>query len=103
MSDSIKTTYRTEFRTEFSGIGRYRTEYRTEFPRIGRVLTVELWSDDVATIKISSDNAKLLLLKKFTDYNEAMNYYSEQLNNLESAEEYETMRYAFKMLDSMEG
>lgn len=86
MSDSIKTTY------------------RTEFPRIGRVLTVEVGYDEVATIKISrSDNAKLLLLKKFSDYNEAMNYYSEQLNNLESAEEYETMRYAFKILDSMEG
>ena len=89
MSDSIKTTY--------------RTEYRTEFPRIGRVLSVEVGSDEVATIKISrSDNAKLLRLEKFSDYNEAMNYYSEQLNNLESAEEYETMRYAFKMLDSME-
>ena len=89
MSESIKTTY--------------RTEYRTEFPRIGRVLTVEIGSDDVATIKISrTDNAKLLRLKKFSDYNEAMNDYSEQLNNLESAEEYETMRYAFKMLDSME-
>ena len=57
MSDSIKTTY------------------RTEFPRIGRVLTVEVVCDDVATIKISrSDNAKLLSLKKFSDYNEAMNY-----------------------------
>lgn len=88
MSDSIKTTY--------------RTEYRTEFLIIGRVLTVEVGCDEVATIKISrSDNAKLLSLKKFSDYNEAMNYYSEQLSNLESAEEYETMRYAFKMLDSM--
>ena len=90
MSDSIKTTY--------------RTEYRTEFPRIGRVLTVEVGYDEVATIKISrSDNAKLLRLKKFYGYNDAMNYYSEQLNNLESAEEYETMRYAFKMLDFAEG
>lgn len=89
MSDSIKTPY--------------RTEYRTEFPRIGRVLTVEVGSMMDATIKISrSDNADLLILKKFSDYNDAMNYYSEQLNNLESAEEYETMRYAFKMLDSME-
>ena len=88
MSDSIKTTY--------------RAEYRTEFTRIGRVLSLEVGSDEVATIKISrSDNAKLLRLEKFSDYNEAMNYYSEQLNNLESAEEYETMRYAFKMLDSM--
>ena len=67
MSDSIKTTYRAEYRTKIS----------------------------------RSDNAKLLKLKKFSDYNEAMNYYSEQLNNLESAEEYETMRYAFKMLDSV--
>lgn len=88
MSDSIKTTY--------------RTVYRTEFPRIGRVLTVEVLSDEVAIIKISrSDNAKLLSLNKFSDYNDAMNYYIEQLRNLESEEEYETMRYAFKMLDSM--
>ena len=90
MSDSIKTTY--------------RSEYRTEFPIIGRVLTVEVGSDEVATVKISrSDNSKLLRLKKFSDYNDAMNYYSEELNNLESAEEYKTMRCAFRMLESMGG
>ena len=44
------------------------------------------------------DNAKLLRLKKFTDYNEAMNYYSEMFNNFKSAEEYETTICAFKML-----
>ena len=56
---------------------------RVEFPRIGRVLTVEVWSDEVDTITVSrSDNAKLLRLKKFTDYNEAMNYYSELLTIL---------------------
>lgn len=88
MSDGIKTTY--------------RIEYRIEFPRIGRVLTVEFVSDEGATIKISrSDNAKLLRLKKFSGYNEAMNYYSEQLNNLKSAEEYETMKVAFKTLGFM--
>lgn len=72
---------------------------RIEFPRIGRVLTVEVGLDEVATITVSrSDNAKLLRLKRFTDYNEAMDYYSEQFNNLKSAEEYETMVCAFKML-----
>ncbi len=73
--------------------------YRTEFPRIGRVLTVEVGLDEVVTITVSrSDNAKLLRLKKFTDYTEALNYYSETFNNFESAEEYETMICAFKML-----
>lgn len=71
--------------------------YRTEFPRIGRVLTIEAGFDEVATITVSrSDNAKLLRLKKITDYNEAMNYYSALFNNLKSAEEYETMVCAFK-------
>ena len=57
--------------------------HRAEFPRIGRVLTVDAGFDEVATITVSrSDNAKLLRLKKFTDYNEAMNYYSELYNNL---------------------
>lgn len=76
--------------------------YRTEFPRIGRVLTVEAGFDEVATITVSrSDNAKLLRLKKFTDYNDAMIYYSRQFDNLKSAEEYETMKVAFKMLGLM--
>lgn len=78
--------------------------YRTEFPRICRVLTVEAGFDEVAIITVSrSDNAKLLRLKKFTDYNEAMNYYSGLFNDLESAEEYETMVCAFEMLGLLEG
>ena len=59
--------------------------HRTEFPRIGRVLTMEV-DDAFVTITVSrSDNAKLLRLKKFTDYNEAMNDYSELFNNFKSA------------------
>lgn len=78
--------------------------HRTEFPRIGRVLAVEVGVDEVATITVSrSDNAELLRLKKFTDYNGAMSYYSELFNNLKSAEEYETMVCAFKMLGLLEG
>lgn len=77
---------------------------RTEFPRIGKVLTVEAGFDEVATITVSRvDNGKLLRLKKFTDYNGAMNYYSELFNDFKSAEEYETMVCAFKMLGLLEG
>lgn len=84
--------------------GRIKICHRTEFPRIGRALTVEVGVDEVATITVSrSDNAKLLRLKKFTDYNEAMNYYSELYNNLKSEEEYETMVCAFKCLGLLEG
>ena len=81
-----------------------RAIYITNFPIIGRVLSLEVGPDDFAAIKISRrDNAELLVLKKFSDHDDAMNYYRGQLRILESAEEYETTRYAFKMLDSIEG
>lgn len=65
--------------------GSIKRNYRTEFPTIGVVLTLEVGFDGVATITASrSDNAKLLRLKKFTDYNEAMDYYSELYNHIKS-------------------
>lgn len=73
--------------------------YRAEFPKTGKVLTVEGGFDEAATITVSMhDNDKLLRLKKFTDYNEAINYYSELFDNLKIAEEYETMVCALKKL-----
>lgn len=78
--------------------GNIKICYRTEFQRISRALTIDAGSDEVTTITVSrSDNAKLLRLKNFTDYNEAMNYYFELFDNLKSAEERETRICPFKM------
>lgn len=79
-----------------------KISYLTEFPKIGRCLVIEAVTGEVATIRVTnSDNGKMVRMKKFDDFAEAMNYYCEQFNNLKSAEEYETMLYAFEMFGLM--
>ena len=73
--------------------------YRTEFPRINRALFIEVTTGEDATVRVTDGSTgQIVSSKRFEDYNEAMNYYSERFNNLKSAEEYETMICAFKML-----
>ena len=79
-----------------------KINYRTEFPRIGRILAIEVTTGEVATIRVTNSvNGEMVCAKKFEDYNEAMQYYSERFNNFKSAEEYETMLCAFKMFGLM--
>lgn len=75
----------------------------TEFPIINRVLFIGSITGEDATVRvIEGSTGHIISSKAFYELQQGMNYYNEQLNNLESAEEYETMRYAFKMLYSME-
>lgn len=63
--------------------------YRTEFSRINRVLFIGSASGEDATVRITEGSTgQIIISKRFEDYNEAMNYYSEQFNDLKSAEEY---------------
>lgn len=76
--------------------------YRTEFPRIGKVLFIRVTTGEVATVSVTnSSTGKIISSERFEDYNDVMNYYSGQINNLKSAEEYETMKVAFKTLGLM--
>lgn len=75
-----------------------KLDYRTEFPRIGKVLVIRVTTGEVATVSVSNGSTgQIIRLKRFEDYNEAMNYYSGQFSNLKSAEEYEAMKVAFNM------
>ena len=72
--------------------------YRTEFPRVDRVLFITAETGEVATVSVTNGSTgQIISSERFEDYNNAMNYYSEQFNNLKSAEEYETMKAAFNM------
>lgn len=76
--------------------------YRTEFPRVDRVLFIREETGEAATIIVTNGSTgKIISSRRFEDYNDAMNYYSGQFNNLKSAEEYEAMKAAFKMLGIM--
>lgn len=76
--------------------------YRTEFPRADRVLIIRAETGEAATVCVTKGSTgQIISSKRFEDYNEAMNYYSGQFNNLKSAEEYETMLCAFKMYGVM--
>lgn len=76
--------------------------YRATFSRIGRLLRVEGASDNFVTISVTNiDTGKTVSVKRFDDYTEAMDYYTEQLIKLKSVEELETMAYALKMLGLM--
>lgn len=76
--------------------------YRIEFPRIGKVLFIRVTTGEATTVSVTNGSTgKIISSKRFEDYNDAMNYYSGQFNNLKSAEEYETMKVAFKMYGLM--
>lgn len=78
--------------------------YRTEFPRCNRVLFIEATTGEDATVRVTEGSTgRIVSSKRFEDYNEALNYYSERFNNLKSAEEYETMLCALKMFGLIEG
>lgn len=75
-----------------------KINYRAEFPRIGRVLAVEATQGEVATIRVTNSvNGEMVLIKKFEDYDEAMDYYSEEFNNFESEEGHESILCTLKM------
>ena len=78
--------------------------YRTEFPRVDRVLFIKAESNETAIVWVTNGSTgEIVRLECFEDYDEAMNYYSEQFNNLKSAEDYATFIAAFKMLGLMYG
>lgn len=74
--------------------------YRTEFPRADRVLFIRAETGEAVTVSVTkSSTGQIISLKRFEDYNEAMNYYRGQFNNLKSAEEYETMLCALNCME----
>lgn len=76
--------------------------HRTTFPRIDKVLFISVTTGEGATVSVTNGSTgNIISSKRFEDYNDAMNYYTGQFNNLKSAEEYETMKVAFKMLGLM--
>lgn len=76
--------------------------YLTEFPRINRVLFIGSITGEDATVRvIEGSTGHIISSRAFYELQQGMNYYSEQFNNLKSAEEYETMNVAFKMLGLM--
>ena len=76
--------------------------YHTEFPRIDKVLFIRVTTGEAATVSVTNGSTgKIISSKRFEDYNDAMNYYSGQFNNLKSAEDYEAMKVAFNMLGLM--
>lgn len=76
--------------------------YRTEFPRIDKVLFIRVTTGEAVTVSVTNGSTgKIISSKRFEDHNDAMNYYSGQFSDLKSAEEYETMKVAFKMLGLM--
>lgn len=79
-----------------------KIDYSTKFPRIDRVLLIRAETGEDATVRITQGiTGQIVSSKRFEDYNEAMNYYSEKFNNLKSAEEYESMLCAFKKFGLM--
>lgn len=67
--------------------------YRTEFPRVGRVLFAVVESGKAAIVRVTDGSTgQIISSKRFEDYNEAMDYYSEQFATLKTAEEFEAMR-----------
>lgn len=67
--------------------------YRTEFPRVGRVLFIEGENGKAAIVRVTDGSTgQIISSKRFEDYNEAVNYYSEQFVTLKNAEEFEAMR-----------
>lgn len=76
--------------------------YRTEFPRINRVLFIGATTGEAVIVRVTEGSTgEIVSSKRFEDYNEAMDYYSETFNNFKSAEEYETMLCAFEMFGLM--
>lgn len=70
-----------------------KSVYRTEFPRVGRVLVVIVESDKAAIVRVTDGSTgQIISSKRFEDYNETMDYYSEQFVTLKTVEEFEVMR-----------
>lgn len=75
MSDSIKNVY------------------ITKFPRVDRELFIKAETNKTVIVRVTNGSTgEIVRLKRFEDYDEAMNYYSEQFINLKSAEEFDAMR-----------
>lgn len=69
------------------------TVYSTEFPRVDRVLSVRVKTNKTIIVWVTNGSTgEIIRLKRFEDYDEAMNYYSEQFSKFKSAEEDDVMR-----------
>lgn len=69
------------------------TVYSTEFPRVDRVLSVRVKTNKTIIVWVTNGSTgEIVRLKRFEDYDEAMNYYSEQFSKFKSAEENDVMR-----------
>ena len=73
---------------------------RAEFPQVDRELFIKVETDKTVIVRVTNGSTgEIIRLKRFEDYDEAMNYYSEQFNKLKSAEEYPVMRAMIEMFD----
>lgn len=69
------------------------TIYRAEFPRVDRVLFIRVKTNKAIIVWVTNGSTgEIVRLKRFEDYDEAMNYYSEQFSKFKSAEENDGMR-----------
>nr|DAF93359.1 MAG TPA: hypothetical protein [Podoviridae sp. ctnuR9] len=72
------------------------------FHELIRCCLSESQQGEAVTVSVTNGSTgKIISSKRFEDHNDAMNYYSGQFSDLKSAEEYETMKVAFKMLGLM--
>lgn len=66
--------------------------YLVEFPRVGRVLYIGAETGKTAIVRVTNGSTgQIISSKRFEDYNEALNYYSEQYATLKTVEEFEVM------------
>lgn len=69
------------------------TIYSTEFPRVDRALSIRVKTNKTIIVWVTNGSTgEIVRLKRFEDYDEAMNYYSEQFSKFKSAEENDVMR-----------
>lgn len=70
----------------------FKITYLVEFPRVGRVLYVGAEAGKTAIVRVTNGSTgQIISSKRFEDYDEALNYYSEQYAALKTGEEFEVM------------
>lgn len=76
-----------------------KTVYITKFPQIDRELFTKVETNKTAIVCVKNvSTGDIVRLERFEDYDEAMNYYSEQFNKLEMEEEYAVIHSMIEMI-----